>query len=806
MDELKNKSRHSSPTPRAFPILICGLCGSLLLYLSLSHKVLLPLDFLGWYYPFRAHHIFAGNNTFIANLWYQDVTFYFHPFAVVIGKMVESGNLPFWNPLIGVGLPMGPTHGGGAFSPIHWLSFALFRPVAAVHFELILQCLVAALSSYLLFFRWTGSSRGASLAALSWTFGGWHAAYFEEAGPAWPLALFPLIFLGIDDIEAGRRRGYFLAPGAVALTVLSGHLQMVFMSGFLVALSLLVRKHRRRGRVFWALAGGLMLGAPFLFTLQELVSLTNRPPSNFETLKNGLLAPREFLGLLLVNFMGAPSDGFYLGRSLSAPILNGREHCLYLGQASLLAGFLAIVRFRDRSSRIVLGLVCVGLVLSGAPALYGLLTTLCPPLLYVTPTRYLPYVLFGICYLAARGWKSYEERTLNARERSFIALFIGIFLAGAATFVWPATLRSPSLAQWVLQLVQSQGLSKPPYFEGSFGPVILERIFAHFSLTSWSVLWPLLLMISGILILSLAPNSKTRFAGVTLLLMLDLGSFFITMNTPMPQAMYYPPLSEIQELGEGTTFQFDGSVMPTRVLGQGRGLHPNTLMPYGICTVEAYESLMPAIFRDVFTGINDGEGLGHFIATTTDDKGLHPGLLDILGVSHLYNHPDLEARERHQNLVIETRSTALRAFLSSSWEQTSDKTRIFDPDFDPRSAVLLEVSPSFSSSPELFQEINSSYYGVNTASFDVETTRPCLLVLTDLYYPGWEVRINDQPAELLQAYGFVRAVELPAGSSRVDFIFQPTNLPLILIVTLLGLFLILGLAWTERGVIAQEAS
>ena len=101
MDELKNKSRHSSPTPRAFPILICGLCGSLLLYLSLSHKVLLPLDFLGWYYPFRAHHTFAGNNTFIANLWYQDVTFYFHPFAVVIGKMVESGNLPFWNPLIG---------------------------------------------------------------------------------------------------------------------------------------------------------------------------------------------------------------------------------------------------------------------------------------------------------------------------------------------------------------------------------------------------------------------------------------------------------------------------------------------------------------------------------------------------------------------------------------------------------------------------------------------------------------------------------------------------------------------------------
>ena len=88
----------------------------------------------------------------------------------------------------------------------------------------------------------------------------------------------------------------------------------------------------------------------------------------------------------------------------------------------------------------------------------------------------------------------------------------------------------------------------------------------------------------------------------------------------------------------------------------------------------------------------------------------------------------------------------------------------------------------------------------------METTRPCLLVLTDLYYPGWEVRINDQPAELLQAYGFVRAVELPAGSSRVDFIFQPTNLPLILIVTLLGLFLILGLAWTERGVIAQEAS
>ena len=198
--------------------------------------------------------------------------------------------------------------------------------------------------------------------------------------------------------------------------------------------------------------------------------------------------------------------------------------------------------------------------------------------------------------------------------------------------------------------------------------------------------------------------------------------------------------------------------------------------------------------------------MGHFIATTTDDKRLYPGLLDILGVSHLYNHPDPEVREPNQQLVIETRSTALRAFLSSSWEQTADKARIFDPDFDPRKAVLLEKSPSFSSTTELFQEIDSSYYGVNAVSFEVEATRPCLLVLTDLYYPGWEVRINDQPAELLKAYGFVRAVELPAGSSRVDFIFRPTNLSLILFVTLSGLLIILGLAWTERGVIARESS
>lgn len=55
----------------------------------------------------------------------------------------------------------------------------------------------------------------------------------------------------------------------------------------------------------------------------------------------------------------------------------------------------------------------------------------------------------------------------------------------------------------------------------------------------------------------------------------------------------------------------------------------------------------------------------------------------------------------------------------------------------------------------------------------VQADAPAVLVLSDAWYPGWTVTVNEAPADLYRADVMFRAVPVPAGESRVVFTFTP---------------------------------
>ena len=55
----------------------------------------------------------------------------------------------------------------------------------------------------------------------------------------------------------------------------------------------------------------------------------------------------------------------------------------------------------------------------------------------------------------------------------------------------------------------------------------------------------------------------------------------------------------------------------------------------------------------------------------------------------------------------------------------------------------------------------------------VDSPAPAYLILRDAFYPGWTARIDGEPAPILRANVLFRALQVPAGKSRVVFTFEP---------------------------------
>ena len=72
--------------------------------------------------------------------------------------------------------------------------------------------------------------------------------------------------------------------------------------------------------------------------------------------------------------------------------------------------------------------------------------------------------------------------------------------------------------------------------------------------------------------------------------------------------------------------------------------------------------------------------------------------------------------------------------------------------------------------------IDGIRFGLDSVSCRASTGEPAVLVLADMSYPGWEVRVNGENRPLLRADGFFRAVALSPGEHEVEFRYAPEDL------------------------------
>ncbi|HLA81918.1 MAG TPA: YfhO family protein, partial [Thermoleophilia bacterium] len=169
-------------------------------------------------------------------------------------------------------------------------------------------------------------------------------------------------------------------------------------------------------------------------------------------------------------------------------------------------------------------------------------------------------------------------------------------------------------------------------------------------------------------------------------------------------------------------------------------------------------------------------------------QGGRSPMIDFMSARYVFtraNVPDAYDPVHREGFFIWRNTRALpRGYLVTDFTVATDEasmSRAMTERWDPARTVILSSPPQgislvrSTASPGV---ITRRVYEPLRVSFDVAITQPAILVLNDTYYPGWKAYVDGAERPILRANHAFRAVALPAGTRRVEFVFAPRSLSL----------------------------
>ncbi len=105
-----------------------------------------------------------------------------------------------------------------------------------------------------------------------------------------------------------------------------------------------------------------------------------------------------------------------------------------------------------------------------------------------------------------------------------------------------------------------------------------------------------------------------------------------------------------------------------------------------------------------------------------------------------------------------------------------------------------QVTPeeAFARFKELNAHINVKEYTFNRAAFETQTTVHGLFNYSDSYARGWRATLDGEDIPVYRANHAFKAVMLPAGSHRIEFVYDPSSFRLGLVVSLGSMCVLVG--------------
>ncbi len=707
-----------------------------------------------------------------ANRLLTDPVLQFGPWLEFTRSEIRAGRLPLWNPYAGCGTPHLANGQSAVFDPVQAIAYALPLP-DAIAWMAALRLGIAGLGVFLLARSWGYSPLGRWFSGLTYPFCGFLVGWLLY--PVANVAIWmPWLFLAADRAFDGPRgRGIAGLGLASGLVVLGGHVQTSAHVLMAVGLYILLRAGRlvRESRVGASLpplsrfTAGVILGLGLAaIEILPLASYLARSPvwADRHAERPAILAftaPRvlDAATTALPYLFGSQQRGHpNLARPLGVHNLNESAGG-FVGLATLI--WLAPSAWSARRSRWRVGfLAALGLV--GALGAFGVSPVVqflrIFPVINVTDHRRLTlWIAFSLSLLGGVGIDHIGESLRSCVgiwwTRLWIVAAIGLVVGAIAVRSSSETIRRKSIEHYAAAARAAEGSDPAIYRERAerqarqattFLPLYLAICAAHLlvihALQSRAGRWP-------------------RAIGVAAvgLVVGELFACGIDRNPAIPRSQDRPMTEVIAYLRREVP-------PPLRVLGIGAEFPPNSFMRYGLRDVRNYDSIEVARSVSWFEPLYepDPDRPIHTSRREITWKGVMRGLdrLRAAGVGAIVgaSPPPQGVFDRVDR-------------VGSTWIARLDakKTGEFRP------------SPG---------EIR----------IDLSQDRGQVRYVAETFDPGWNAEIDGRPVPIKAYLGTFLSVDISANSRSLIFLYDPPEVRVAAVVSLLCVGLILVLMGAER--------
>lgn len=394
--------------------------------------IFLPLIY--FYSAVKSNLVLAQGDGWTANIGLR----------LLVGKFLQQGETPLWNPYIFSGMPLLASIYPGSLYPPNWI-FAVLSPGVAINLVVITTYHLAIVASYR-YGRTIGLDRtSALLVGIAFAFGGFMVTSMGQTATIATACWLPWILLAIEKLYHKPSRTWVILGAAfIALQFFGGVPQMtwytVLVAGsyFLFSVVWRVQNYSRvkfAGAIMMMVIGGALLSAIQLLPLRELQQQSGRAAITYDYFSAYSFPPSQVLSLIFPYLFGGASQ-----LPFKTPYWGDWGifvTCGYVGLLNLLLTLIAVFGKKNLVAWFWIGVAAASLFLSfGSYLPFGI-----NRLLYQIPVynlfrgsfRHMLEFTFSLAVLAGIGMNQLRQYDSAKKHRllkaSASALAFGILVA-----------------------------------------------------------------------------------------------------------------------------------------------------------------------------------------------------------------------------------------------------------------------------------------------------------------------------------------------------------------------------------------